>query len=193
MMNVIFYEQISKAVVVVYLDNVYVFTKSLEDHRKEVHQALKILKDHNIFCKPEKCLFEVKKLQVLGTIIGQGKAEMDPVKVKGVKDWPAPKNVKELQSFIGFANFYRRFIKDFSLIAKPLHDLTKKDAKWNWQGEQQQAFEQLRDSFCNEPILLLPNLSKPFKLETDASDFAVGAVLSQQDEENRWKPVAYFS
>ncbi len=107
---------------------------------------------------------------------------MDPVKVAGVDRWKPPKNLTELQGFTGFINFYRHFIKGFSQIAKTLNELTKKDVAWEWTPERQQVFKTLKKLVCSEPVLLMPTLENPFKMEVDTSSFAIGATLSQQDE-----------
>ena len=127
-------------------------------------------------------------------IISKGHAAMDPKKLAGVQEWPVPTKVKHVQAFLGLTNFYRRFIKDFAKIAKPLTNLTKKDQKWVWEEEQQTAFEALKNAFTSAPILRIPDDVNPFRLSTDASDFAVGAVLSQPDPEDQlWHPVAFYS
>src|SRR6266702_1816434 len=118
---------------------------------------------------------------------------MDPVKVAVVDGWTPPKNLTELRGFMGFINFYRRFVEGFSKIAKVLNKLTKKDIPWGWTPERQQAFEALKRLICSEPVLLLPTLENPFEMEVDASSFTIGATLSQQDKRKRWHPVAYFS
>jgi len=118
---------------------------------------------------------------------------MDPVKVEGVDGWKPPKNLMELQGFTGFINFYHHFTKGFSKIAKPLNKLMKKDVLWEWTPERQQVFETLKRLICKEPVLLMPNLEAPFKMEVDMSSFAIGATLSQQDEQSHWHPIAYFS
>ena len=117
---------------------------------------------------------------------------MDPAKVKAVARWAVPTRKKELQSFLGFCNFYRRFIKDFSHIARPLHRLTG-DVPWEWGVEQQLAFEELKLRVTSEPVLIIPVDDSPFRVEADASDFATGAVLSQKASDGKWHPVAYFS
>ncbi len=118
---------------------------------------------------------------------------MDPVKVAGVDRWKPPKNLTKLRGFTGFINFYRPFIKGFSKEAKLLNELTKKDTPWEWMLERQNAFKKLKKLVCDEPVLLMPILKNPFELEVDTSSFAIGATLSQQDEQQRWHPVAYFS
>ena len=118
---------------------------------------------------------------------------MDPSKVEAVRTWPTPKNLQDVRGFLGFANFYRRFIKDFSKIARPLHDLTKKDIPWKWENSQQTAFTTLRDAFISSPILTLWDPSCPTRLEVDASGFATGGALLQQDKTGIWHPVAFRS
>lgn len=119
---------------------------------------------------------------------------MDPKKVSGVMEWPKPAKVKQVQAFLGFANFYRRFIQDFAKHAKPLTLLTKKDQPWVWGEEQEHAFNSLKQAFTSAPVLQIPDDENPFRLETDASDFAIGAVLSQLDPTDKlWHPVAFYS
>ena len=119
---------------------------------------------------------------------------MDKEKLSGVLEWLVPTKVKQVQVFLDFANFYHRFIENFAKISKPLSDLTKKDCTWNWGIEQQNAFKALKKAFTMAPILRIPNDKDPFKLSTDASDFATGAVLSQKDmQTNLWHLVAFFS
>ena len=117
MMNDIFRSLIEEGVVAVYMDDILVFTKTLEEHRSVVKRVLQILKDNKLYLKPEKCIFETQKVEFLGFILSEDQIEMDPVKIEGVRNWPHPRNVKELQSFLGFINFYRRFIEDFSKVA----------------------------------------------------------------------------
>ena len=118
---------------------------------------------------------------------------MDPGKVAAVRDWPTPKNLKEVRGFIGFANFYRRFIKDFAKLARPLHNLTKKEVPFHWDQEQQKAFDDLKTAFTTAPILRLWNPELPTKVEVDASGFATGGVILQQQEDEHWRPVAFQS
>jgi hypothetical protein len=118
---------------------------------------------------------------------------MDPAKVSAVQQYPIPSKVKEIQAFLGFCNFYRRFVKDYSTIARPLFNLTMKDTPFIWGPSQQSAFDTLLHAFTSAPVLTLPDHDKPFRLITDASDFATGAILEQPDALNRWHPVAYHS
>ena len=118
---------------------------------------------------------------------------MEEQKVITVQEWPKPSTVKQVQAFIGFANFYRRFVPDFSSIVKPLTGLTWKDTKWHWDDKHQCAFEGLKEALARQPVLAHPDPSKPYKLETNAWGVAMGAVLSQRQEDGRLHPVAYTS
>ena len=118
---------------------------------------------------------------------------MDPTKLAGIRDWPAPINVKGVRSFLGFCNFYRRFIGHYSEIAKPLNELTRKHTNWEWTVACQSAFDILKQKFQSAPVLLMPDISKPFVIESDASKFATGAVLRQQDVNGDWHPCGYIS
>ena len=129
----------------------------------------------------------------MGLVIKEGEAHMDPSKVEAVHSWPVPKNLRDVHGFLGFANFYRRFIKDFSKIACPLHSLAKKDTPWKWEDPQQTAFTTLRNAFVSSPILALWDPNRPTRLEVDASGFATGGALLQQDETSIWHPIAFCS
>ncbi|GLB43148.1 putative retrotransposable element tf2 155 kda protein type 1-like [Lyophyllum shimeji] len=194
MMNDIFRDLIAQGVVCVYLDDILIYTKTLEEHRRITRIVLDRLREHRLFLKPEKCEFERTEIEYLGLIISHGTASMDPVKVAGVAEWPVPKNKKEVQSFLGFTNFYRRFIRDFSRHARPLFDLTAKDVAWTWGSGQQDAFDSLKRAITSKPVLIFPDDDRPFRVEADSSDFATGAVLSQQSpEDEKWHPVAFYS
>jgi RNase H-like domain found in reverse transcriptase/Reverse transcriptase (RNA-dependent DNA polymerase)/Integrase zinc binding domain/Chromo (CHRromatin Organisation MOdifier) domain len=193
MMNDIFHDLISEGVVCVYLDDILIFTHTIEEHRRVTRIILDRLRQHKLFLRHDKCEFERTMIKYLGLIISDGHIEMDPVKVAGVTEWPTPKNKKEVQSFLGFINFYWHFIKDFSLHARPLFDLTGKDA-WKWGNAQQEAFTKLKEMVTSAPILTFADDSCPFRVEADSSDFATGAVLSQQSsEDQKWHPVAFYS
>jgi len=127
MMNDIFRTVIAEGIVVVYLDDILIFTKMEEEHERAVWRVLEILTEHKLFLRPEKYEFHRKQIEYLGLVISENKVAMDPVKVARVHEWPVPENWTDVQAFIGFANFYRRFIQDFSTIARPLFDLTHSD------------------------------------------------------------------
>ena len=194
MMNNILGDLIQQGQVMVYLDDILIFGNDLNEHRKIVREVLQRLRANDLYAKAEKCFFEQSSIDYLGMVISKGQVNMDKKKVAGVLEWPAPKKVKDVQAFLGFANFYRRFIQDFAKITRPLVDLTKKDQPWVWESAQQVAFEALKEAFTTAPILRIPDDFNPFRLSTDASDFATGAVLSQLDPgDTLWHPVAFFS
>src|SRR6266545_2693692 len=194
MMDDIFEDLISEGVVVVYLDDILIFTETLEEHRKITRRVMELLEKHKLYLRPDKCEFEKTTIEYLGVIISHNSVAMDPVKIAGVAEWPAPTNKKEVQSFLGFTNFYRRFIKDFSEHARPLFDLTRNDAGWRWESAEQSAFDRLKQSVTASPVLISPDSTRPFRIEADSSDFATGAVLSQMSaEDEKWHPVAFLS
>jgi hypothetical protein len=193
MMNEIFQDLIMDGVVSIYLDDILIFTKTLDEHRRITRLVLERLRQHHLYLKPEKCEFEKTQIEYLGLIISDGRVEMDPVKVEAVSRWPVPTNKKEVQSFLGFTNFYRRFIRDFSHHGCPLFDLTG-SANWRWGDEQQEAFQKLKDAIISKPVLIFPDETRPFRVEADSSEFATGAILSQQSmEDEKWHPVAFLS
>ncbi|KAG2009522.1 reverse transcriptase-RNase H-integrase [Coprinopsis cinerea AmutBmut pab1-1] len=118
---------------------------------------------------------------------------MDPTKVEGLANWPTPKNVKQVRQFLGFGNFYRRFIRDYSKIAKPLNDLTRKNNKFEWTSATEEAFQELKKRFTSYPVLRMPDFTKPFQVEADASKYASGAVLTQMDDDGIRHPVCFMS
>ena len=142
-MDHIFQDFINTRKVSVYIDDIVIHTKTLEEHRRITKEVLEILQANKLYIKPEKCKIEKEKIEYLGVVVSEGRVEMDPVKTEALTSWPTPKKLKELQSFLGFCNFYRRFIKDYSKIAKPLNQLTGKE-EWKWGAEQQTAFDTLR-------------------------------------------------
>ncbi|GLB41131.1 putative retrotransposable element tf2 155 kda protein type 1-like [Lyophyllum shimeji] len=194
MMNDIFRDLIAQGVVCVYLDDILIYTKTLKEHRRITRIVLDRLREHRLFLKPEKCEFERTEIEYLGLIISHGTASMDPVKVAGVAEWPTPKNKKEVQSFLGFTNFYRQFICDFFHHARPLFDLTAKDVAWTWGSAQQDAFNALKCAITSQPVLIFPDDDRPFQVEADSSDFATGTVLFQQSpEDGKWHPITFYS
>src|SRR5271156_4326487 len=193
MMNDLFKELIDSGSVEIYLDDILITADTLEELRSETDKVLKILQDNDLFLKPEKCEFEQERIEYLGVIISKGHAEMDPAKVTGIIDWPEPKMVKEVPAFLGFCNFYRRFIKDFSHLAQPLFALTRKDTIFSWSDKPKKVFEEIKRIFTSTPVLAIPDTQKPMRVECDSSDFATGAVLAQLEDDNLWHPVAYLS
>jgi len=210
MMNDIFRTVIAEGIVVVYLDDILIFTRTEEEHEQAVQRVLEILVKHKLFLRPEKykfhqqqiklflclekCEFYWQQIEYLKLVILENKVMMDPVKVAGVHEWPIPENWTDVQAFVGFVNFYCRFIQDFSTIARPLFDLTRSDQAWNWGTKEQEAFECLKMAVTTVLILASPQDSEPFRIEADSLDFASRAVLSQQlPGEDKWHPVAFYS
>jgi len=194
MMNDIFRTLIAEGIVVVYLDDILIFTRTEKEHKQVVRRVLEVLAEHKLFLRPEKCEFHQKRIEYLGLVISENKVEMDPVKVAGVHDWLTLENWTDVQAFIGFVNFYCCFIQDFSTIARPLFDLTYSDKAWNWDAKEQEAFECLKMAVTTAPVLVSSQDSESFCIEADSSDFASGAVLSQQlPGKEKWHPVAFYS
>ena len=192
LMNDIFKDLIILGKVTIYLDDILIFTNDIEEHRKLVREVLKRLAERDLFCKPEKCEFEQPKVEYLGVLVSENCVEMDPVKVKGIAEWPVPQNASDVRKFRGFANFYRRFIKDFSAVCKPLDRLTGNNP-WQWGAEEQSAFDELKRRFTESPVLSMYDPDCKTRIEVDASGFATGAVLSQEGEDGKWHPVAFHS
>lgn len=179
--------------VVVYLDDILIFSKTLNEHKKHVHLVLDELDKADTRASPDKCEFHKQKVEFLGHILLPNEIRMDPAKIKSILEWPIPKTVKEVQSFLGFGNYYRRFIKGYSQIVAALTRLTRKDEPFKWTEKQQTAFEALQERFTQAPVLITFDPEKQITVETDASDFAIGACLSQPDESNKLHPVAFYS
>uniref|UniRef100_A0AAQ6IR55 Gypsy retrotransposon integrase-like protein 1 n=1 Tax=Anabas testudineus TaxID=64144 RepID=A0AAQ6IR55_ANATE len=180
--------------VFVYLDDILIFSESETEHVEHVRIVLQRLLQNRLYVKAEKCLFHSQKVSFLGFIVSPGQIQMDPVKIQAVKDWPPPESRKALQRFLGFANFYRRFIRGYSQIASPLHALTSTKTRFTWTPEAQKAFERLKGKFTTAPILIIPDPAHQFVVEVDASDQGVGAVLSQRSsKDNKIHPCAFFS
>jgi len=194
MMNEVFQTIIAKEIIVVYLDDILIFTKTKEEHEQAAQRVLEILAEHKLFLCLEKCEFHQRQIEYLRLVILENKVAIDPVKVAGVHDWPTLKNRTDVQAFIGFVNFYRCFIQDFSAIARPLFDLTRSNKNWNWNTKEQKAFECLKIAVTTALVLISPQDLEPFCIEADSSDFTSGAVLSQQlPGEEKWHPVAFYS
>ena len=168
-----------------YMDDMLVASRNKEKHQQATHKLLEILAANDLFLKPEKCVWEQPRVDYLGLILEEGVTRMDPAKIAGIATWPTPTSVKQVQSFLGFCNFYRPFIYQFSHIARPLNELTRKETLWTWGEKQQEAFEMLRKRITSEPVLKQPQLEQPFEVEVDASGYAIGAVLMQRDEKGK--------
>ncbi|KAJ8350818.1 hypothetical protein SKAU_G00259480 [Synaphobranchus kaupii] len=180
--------------VFVYIDDILIFSQSPQEHVRHVREVLQRLLENQLFVKAEKCSFHASTVPFLGFIIEEGSIRADPVKIKAVTEWPQPTSRKHLQQFLGFANFYRRFIRNYSSIAAPLTKLTSVALPYCWNSDAQRAFELLKARFSSAPILLHPDTSRQFVVEVDASDTGVGAILSQRSaSDSKLHPCAFFS
>ena len=179
MMNKILRDLINKGNVVIFIDNVLVGTE-IEKEYDEIIKILKRLKENNLYVKPEKCMQKVKKIRFLGVVIRPNGIEIEKKKVNGVLSWSKPKNVKDIRRFLGLANYYRRFIKNFAQVARPINMLMRKNIKQQQGQEQQQAFDELKQIFTTRSVLVAPDLDKKFRVEVDTSNYTTRGVLLMQ-------------
>jgi predicted DNA-binding protein YlxM (UPF0122 family) len=191
---------------VAYLDDILIYSANPEDHKDHVRQVLQRLRENGLYAKLSKCEFSTDRVEFLGFVITTEGVVMEPSRVDTIRDWPNPTSFREVQVFLGFANFYRRFVRDYSKIARPLTSLLKgsvkgkKHGEFVWDKAQQEAFDQLKTAFTTAPILIHFDPEKPIRLETDASGVACGGVLSQPNEwptidgrKPEYRPVAFWS
>jgi hypothetical protein len=176
-----------------YLDDVLVFSKTRAEHTKHVNEVIQRLGNAGLQIDINKSEFYTTKTKYLGLIISTDGMTMDPEKVQALQEWKDPTSVKELQQFLGFANFYRRFIQGFSAVVEPMTRLLKKNTNWSWGPDQAQAFKTLKTAFTTAPVLAYYDYTKKTVVETDASNWASGGVLYQAGEDGKLKPVAFFS
>ena len=193
MINELLRDLINTEKVAVFINDVIVGTETEEGHDKLVVEVIRRLEENDLYVKPEKCKWKVRKVEFLGVVIGPEGIKMEKEKVKGVLKWPTLRCVKDVQKFLGLANYYRWFIEGFATVARPLHDLVKKDKKWDWTERQEKAFKELKEQFTKEPVLAAPDIDKKMRMEVDASDYATGGVLSMECEDELWRPVVFLS
>ncbi|KAK3516699.1 hypothetical protein QTP70_022492, partial [Hemibagrus guttatus] len=194
LINEVFRDLLGRSVIA-YIDDILVYSASMEEHVIQVREVLARLQQHHLYVKLEKCEFHRSQVTFLGYVISHQGVEMDTVKVQAVTGWPEPSTVRELQRFLGFANFYRRFIRNYSSVAGPLMSLLRgKPKKLSWTDQARTAFLQLKDRFTTAPILRHPDPELPFVVEVDASCSGIGAVLSQRrGEPGKLHPCAFHS
>ena len=173
----------------VYLNDVLVVDKTLEEHNNNLAEVFARIRDAGLKLKPKKCLFVRNEVAYLEHVVSANSVQTDPKKLKAVEEFPTPLDVKTLQSFLGLASYYRRFVPVFSKEAGSLHALTKQDTPFVWSPTCQRAFEQLKTLLTYSPVLAYPDFSKPFVLETDASGAGLGAVLVQKQDDGSLRPV----
>jgi len=181
MMNSIFQELLYKGVLANYMDDFVILAKTMEELEESIIRFLKIVEKHNLCFKRSKYDFNMEEILILGVIIGKGQVKMEQEKIKVVKEWKTPMKVKDVESFLGFANSYQYFIQNFSHTARLLNELKSKK-KWKWDEEYQKAFEELKNKITSQPVLSLPKREGKFQVETDALGHAIGEVLSQEQE-----------
>ncbi|GJP69722.1 hypothetical protein CLOP_g722 [Closterium sp. NIES-67] len=178
--------------VVVYLDDILIYSRDMKQHVEHLRRVFEILRRERFYVKLSKREFALEKVQFLGHMVSAQGVHVDPKKIEAVRTWKTPKNVKELQQFLGFANYYNRFVPQYAKIAAPLTNLLKKNTPYKWEPKHQEAVEQLKQALTSAPVLILPDPERDYVIEADASDLAVGAVL-MQDQGNGLQPIAYLS
>ncbi|WVZ81249.1 LOW QUALITY PROTEIN: hypothetical protein U9M48_028644 [Paspalum notatum var. saurae] len=178
MMNSVFMNELDKFVVV-FLDDILIYSKDEKEHEEHLRIVLTRLREHKLYAKFSKCAFWLKEVGFLGHILSEKGVAVDPSKVECVLNWKQPKTVTEIQSFLGLAGYYRRFIKDFSKTAKPMTSLTKKNARYSWSTKCEEAFQSLKESLTTAPVLAQPDVTKPFEVYCDAFGNGLGCVLMQ--------------
>jgi len=193
MMNEILRDMINEGKVAAFVDDVLVGTETEEGHDEIVEEVLRRLEENNLYIKPEECAWKVRKIGFLGVVIKPSGIEIEKEKVDGVLSWLEPRNVKDVRKFLGLTNYYRRFIKNFAQVARPMNVLMRKDIKWQWEEEQQKAFDELKRVFTTRPVLAAPDLDKEFRVEADASNYTTSRVLSMKGSDELWRPVAFIS
>jgi RNase H-like domain found in reverse transcriptase/Reverse transcriptase (RNA-dependent DNA polymerase) len=179
--------------VIIYLDDILIFSGNKDEHFRHVSEVLKRLRKHGLYANGKKCDFHSESVDYLGHIIGPNGLQMDPAKVKVIQDWPEPRKVKDIQSFLGFVNFYRQYIHNYSNIVVPLTRLTQKNIPWNFNESCKLAFLTLKQAFISTPVLTHYKPGCPLVIETDASDYALAAILSQVESNGEIHPVTYLS
>lgn len=177
-----------------YIDDIIIYSKDRKQHQKHVEEVLQRLRDAGLQCDIDKSEFEVESTKYLGFIIEAGKGiRMDPEKVKAIQEWQAPTTVKGVRGFLGFANFYRRFIEHYSDVVRPLTELTHKDTTFQWNDDADRAFHQLKRVFLAGPALAQFDFEKPTRVETDSSGWCIGATMMQPNDDGLYVPCAFFS
>ena len=185
---------------VVYLDDILIFSRTREEHYEHITKILEVLEREELYAKPNKCIFAQEQLEFCGHIVGRGTVVPVPQKVKVVEDWPQPRNVHEVRQFLGLATYYRRYVRDFARIAAPLHELLKETDEElkkkrfrpiKWTPACNVAFKDLKRALTANPVLTQPDPTKPYIIETDASEWAVGYVLLQVGEDGKLHPIAF--
>ena len=186
LMNKVFQPCLRKFVLI-FFDDILVYSKDPDQHVKHLEVVLKVLRENRLYAKLSKCSFAQQRIEYLGHMISSEGVSMEEGKIKDVLDWPTPNSVKALRGFLGLTGYYKRFIKHYGIICRPVTDLLKKDG-FCWNEQADAAFKKLKQIMCTSPVLRLPDFERPFVIETDASNGGIGAVLQQDSH-----PIAYLS
>jgi transposase InsO family protein len=179
--------------VVVFVDDILIYSKTAEEHEELVEFVLRRLKEESYLANPDKCEFFQKEISFLGHVVSERGMSVQQHKVKSVSDWPVPQTRKHVRSFLGLTGYYRKFIRAYSEIAAPLTDLTRKDKKFEWTAREQKAFDMLKERLSTADVLAHPDPKRPYEVMTDASDFAISGVLSQKQDDGTTRPIAFYS
>jgi len=193
MINELLRDLINTGKVATFIDDVIIGMETEEGHDEIVAEVIRRLEENDLYVKPEKCRWKVRKIGFLRVVIELEGIKMEKEKMKRVLEWPTPKCTKDVQKFLELANYYCRFIEGFASIARPLYDIVKKDKKWEWTEKQERAFRELKKRFTEEPVLAAPDLDKKMRMEVDVSDYATGRVLLMECENKLWRLVAFPS
>ena len=185
--------ELTQKICMVYIDDVLVIGKNFTEHLDNLRKMFSRLRAAGLRLKPVKCTFGSSKVVYLGFVVSREGMSPDPHKVEAVRNFPQPRDVKSLRSFLGLASYYRRFVSGFSTIANPLFTLTKKDVEFVWSTQCDEAFQKLKDKLVVSPVLAFPQFDRGFILDTDASGVGLGAVLAQKKDDGTVQPVAYAS
>jgi hypothetical protein len=180
LMNSVFMQELNKFVVV-FIDDIFIYSKNPEDRAKHLHVVLQRLREHHLYAKFSKCEFWLDTVKFLGHTISSNSISVDPSKVQEVLDWKPPTSVHQIHSFLGLASYYRCFIPDFSRIAKPMTECLKKGVKFSWDQKCKDAFHTLRAHLTTAPVLAQPDVSKPFDIYCDALGIGLSCVLMQDN------------
>jgi len=191
-MNKLLRDLINSGKVTAFIDNIIVGTETEEGHDELVAEVIKRLEENDLYVKPEKCKWKVREMGFLGVVIRPEEIRMEEEKVKGVLEWPTLKCVKDMQKFLELVNYYYRFIEGFAFIARPLHDMIKKNRKWDWTEKQKKVFRELKEWFTKELVLAVSDLNKKLRVEVDVLDYTTGGILSMKDEDGKWRLVAFL-
>jgi hypothetical protein len=187
LMNKVFMEFLDKFVIV-FIDDILIYSKSKEDHATHLKLVLETLREHQLYAKFSKCGFWLKEVGLLGHVLSAGGVSVDPKKIQSIMDWEAPTTQTEVRSFLGLAGYYRKYVEGFSSIARPMTQLLKKDKKFEWTPKCEECFQELKKRLVTAPILTMPDITKSFDIYCDASKLGLGCVLMQEG-----KVITYLS